>query len=210
MTNRKREANLVDSGDEDSATPMQNEFVDVEVSEMSENIYQGSVVENENDVSNENNEDRNIVFKEPQNKKMKKNDIANLIQHSIINREHRAKARAIERKRLEEQNFKTSTDPLYHFFISMYHTTQKLPPAAQLRVKNKIFETVSEAEADLLNIPNTSIQHHLDGQAPSTSTWQYAGDSSTSHESFMSNSSMDTQSCENQSDLRHFYTNFEN
>lgn len=77
MTNRKREANLVDSGDEDSATPMQNEFVDVEVSEMSENIYQGSVVENENEVSNENNEDRNIVFKEPQNKKMKKNDIAN-------------------------------------------------------------------------------------------------------------------------------------
>lgn len=48
---------------------------------------------------------------------MKKNDIANLIQHSIINREYRAKARAIERKRLEDS--KPSTDPLYHFFISM-------------------------------------------------------------------------------------------
>lgn len=46
MTNRKRKANLVDSGDEDSATPMENEFVDVEVSEMSESIYQGLVVEN--------------------------------------------------------------------------------------------------------------------------------------------------------------------
>lgn len=93
----------------------------------------------------------------------------------------------------------------------MYHTTQKLPPASQLRVKNKIFETVSEAEAAVLNIPNTSFQHHLDGQTQSTSTWQFIGDSSSSsHKSFMSNSSMDTQSCENRSDLRHFYTNFQN
>lgn len=66
----------------------------------------------------------------------------------------------------------------------MYHTTQKLPPAAQLRIKNKIFETVSEAEADLLNIPSTSFQHRLDGQAQSTSIWQYIGDSSTSHETY--------------------------
>lgn len=59
----------MDSGDEDSATLMQNE--DVEVSEMSENNYQeSSVMENENDVSYENNEDRDIIFKEPQNKKM--------------------------------------------------------------------------------------------------------------------------------------------
>jgi len=32
MTNRKREANLVDSGDEDSATQMQNDIEDLEVS----------------------------------------------------------------------------------------------------------------------------------------------------------------------------------
>jgi len=154
MANRKREANLVDSGDEDSATPMQNAIEYPEVSEVSENNYQeSSVVENENDVSIECNEDRDTVFKEPQNKKMKKNDIGNLIQQSIINREHRAKVRAIERKKLEDS--KPLTDPLYHFFLSMYHTTQKLPPAYQLRVKNKIFETVSEAEAALLNIPNT-------------------------------------------------------
>jgi len=208
MTNRKREANLVDSGDEDSATPMQNDNEDLEVSEVLENNYQeSSVVGNENDKAIECNEDRDTVFKEPQNKKIKKNDISNLIQQSIINREHRAKARAIERKRLEDS--KPLTDPLYHFFLSMYHTTQKLPPASQLRVKNKIFETVSEAEAALLNIPNTSFQHHLDGQTQSTSTWQFIGDSSSSHESFMSNSSMDTQSCD-RSDIRQFYTNFQN
>lgn len=45
---------------------------------------------------------------------MKKYDIGNLIQQSIINREHRAKARAIERKGLEDST--PSTDPLYHFF----------------------------------------------------------------------------------------------
>lgn len=191
----------MDSGDEDSATPMQNNIVDQEVNEVSENNYQESLVlENENDVSIEGNEERDILFKEPQNKKMKKNDIGNLIQQSIINREQRAKARAIERKRLEDS--KPLTDPLYHFFLSMYHTVQNLPPASQLRVKNKIFETVSEAEAALLN--------NLDGQTQSTSTWQFIGDSSSSHESFMSNSSMDTQSCENRSDLRHFYTNFQN
>lgn len=62
MANRKREANLIDSGDEDSANPMPNE--------VSENNYrESSVMENENDVSNENNEDRDLVFKEPQNKK---------------------------------------------------------------------------------------------------------------------------------------------
>lgn len=115
MTNRKREANLVDSGDEDSATPMQNAIEYPEVSEVSENNYQeSSVVENENDVSIECNEDRDTVFKEPQNKKIKKNDIGNLIQQSIINREHRAKVRAIERKKLEDS--KPLTDPLYHFF----------------------------------------------------------------------------------------------
>jgi len=71
--NKKREANLVDSGDEDSATPMQNDIVDQEVSEVSENNYQeSSVVENENDVSIECNEDRDTVFKESQNKKNQK------------------------------------------------------------------------------------------------------------------------------------------
>lgn len=127
MTNRNREVNLVNNGDEDSVTPMQNENVDLEVNEVSENNYhESSVMENENDVSNESNEDRDIVFKEPQNKKTKKNDIGNLIQQSIINREQRAKVSAIECKRLE--NLKTAADPLYHFFLSMYHTTQELPP----------------------------------------------------------------------------------
>lgn len=57
MTNRKREANLVDSGDEDSATPIQNDNADPDISEVSENNYQeSSVVENENDVFIECNE----------------------------------------------------------------------------------------------------------------------------------------------------------
>lgn len=35
MTNRKREANLVESGEKDSATPMQDDIVDLKVSEVS-------------------------------------------------------------------------------------------------------------------------------------------------------------------------------
>ncbi|XP_025192030.1 uncharacterized protein LOC112592233 [Melanaphis sacchari] len=73
ITNRKKETNLVDSGDEDSATPMQNVIVDPEVSEVSENNYQGSsIVKNENYVLIEFNEDRDTVFIEPQNNQMKK------------------------------------------------------------------------------------------------------------------------------------------
>ncbi|VVC30204.1 BESS motif [Cinara cedri] len=142
MTNRKREANLDDNGMENTSTPTQNEIVDVnDDSKISENNYQeSSALENENNLSNRNDENIDI----------------------------RAKKRAIERKKLKDS--KPHADPLYHFFMSMYHTTQKLPTATQLTIKNKIFETVSQAEAALLNNLNTSFQYYLDGSPQSTTT----------------------------------------
>lgn len=60
---------------------------------------------------------KKTTFKEPW-KKIKQNDIDNLILQSIANREQRAKERPIERQKLVD--FKPSNYPLYHFFMSMY------------------------------------------------------------------------------------------
>lgn len=109
------------------------------------------------------------IFKQPLKKK-KKDDIGNLLQQSIANREKRAKERAMERKKLEDS--KTPNDPLYHFFMSMYHTTQKLSPTSQYFIKNQVYKLVSEAEANLLNIP-TTYQQTIHEQLQSTAAWRY-------------------------------------
>lgn len=39
-------------------------------------------------------------------------------------------------------------DALYQFFLSMYNTTKSLPGKYQRRIRNKIYETVSQAEEE--------------------------------------------------------------
>ncbi|CAH1991873.1 unnamed protein product [Acanthoscelides obtectus] len=51
-------------------------------------------------------------------------------------------------------------DPLYHFFMSMYETTKKMPETSQLRLKDRIFRAVSGMEATLLDI--SPQQPHFD------------------------------------------------
>jgi len=43
-------------------------------------------------------------------------------------------------------------------FLSMYQTTQEMPPASQHFVRTKIFEVVSQTEASLLNVPQTPFE----------------------------------------------------
>lgn len=47
------------------------------------------------------------------------------------------------------KNYQLS-DHLYLFFMSMFELTRKMPPSFQHRVKNSIFQTVSQVEGELL------------------------------------------------------------
>ena len=38
-------------------------------------------------------------------------------------------------------------DPLFHFFMSMYETTKRLPPISQHAIKTSIFSCVSQEES---------------------------------------------------------------
>ena len=174
MANRKRSDNLQHSDDEESQP--QSENTDPLASEKLESCNVESLTEENDDVETENNdgyEDTDItedtaesvknvssfvkkqISKQPP-KKMKKPDVASLIQRSIQQREQRAKERAIERKKFEDS--KSTNDPLYNFFLSMYQTTQKMPPASQHFVRSKIFEVVSQTEASLLNFPQPPFE----------------------------------------------------
>lgn len=223
MENRKRSANIVDSDDEqsDNADTEVSQILETPQTPILENNYE---LEEDNEVrSNKEREDsveklkdtpssagRKFTVKEPQ-KKMKKNDIGTLIQQSIANREQRAKERSIERQKLVD--LKTPNDPLYHFFMSMYQTTYKMPPASQLTIKNKLFEVVSQVESDLLNsqqnnafleLHSQQIQQNIYSRPQSFSTWSYGESScaSTSRDSSVS------ENVENQDDIVHYINTY--
>ena len=46
----------------------------------------------------------------------------------------------------------SSNDELYYFYLSMYKITKKMPPASQHIVRKKVFEVISQAEAELLDL----------------------------------------------------------
>lgn len=97
---------------------------------------------------------------------------------SIDNYEKRAKTRDELRKSMAENKGNEPTDPLYQFFMSMYNTTKNMPLSYQLRVKRKVFETVSEAEEDILTSNMTSGQSSwVITSGPSSSVSSGQGDS---------------------------------
>ena len=174
MANRKRCDNLQYSDDE-KAQP-QSENADTLAYEKLESCSVASVTVENDDVETENNDGhedidrtedtaesvkntsssvKKEISKQP-HKEMEKHDVSSLIQRSIEQREQWAKERAIEPQKLEDS--KLSNDPLYSFFLSMYQTTQKMPPASQLFVRTKLFEVVSQTEASLLNIPQPPFE----------------------------------------------------
>jgi hypothetical protein len=180
MVNRKRVANLHDIDDEESQTLCEN--VDVETGDM-----EAATVDEDGETQNDDLEVVNVMdrngnsaesekgisasamkktISKASHKKTKTLDMASLLQRSIMEREHRAKERAAERQKLHVS--KPTDDPLYHFFISMYHSTQKMPPEAQRFVRKKLFEAVDQAEAALLN-PSVSLAS-ISSLTPSNST----------------------------------------
>ncbi|XP_042868276.1 uncharacterized protein LOC122250749 [Penaeus japonicus] len=82
-------------------------------------------------------------------------DISLLFKQSIENREQRSRQRPLEATegKLEER------DPLYYFFMGMYATTAKMPPASQLMIKREVFRIVSDAEETLLAMPLYTHDH---------------------------------------------------
>jgi len=169
MAKRKRGDHLQHSDDEESQP--QSDNTDSIASHNLEISNVESVTKENDDVNSENNDSnedmdmvedtaepvqstlsfvKNQISKQPP-KKMKKHDVARRIQRSIEQREQGTKERAIEHKNLEDSKY--TNDPLYNFFLSMYQTTQKMPPAYQHFVRTKIYEVVSQTEASLLNIP---------------------------------------------------------
>jgi hypothetical protein len=173
MANRKRADNLHHSDDEESQPKSEN--TDTLAFENLDTCYVVSAAEDNDDVETENNDGHEDIdriedtaecvkntpsfvrkqISEQPPKKMKRHDVAGLVQRCFEQRDQKAKERAIERNMLEDSKY--ANDPLYNFFLSMYQTTRKMPPASQHFVRTKIFEVVSQTEASLLNIP-----HHPD------------------------------------------------
>ncbi|CAH1113781.1 unnamed protein product [Psylliodes chrysocephalus] len=185
MANRKKEINLLDEYDEDSNTQnyeqLENEDtleVDSEVEHASEEredeggiprtaaVFSGNskenspkrhVQENPSDLPDSSRENTST----PQYKIKKKDNIEILLKQSIENLEKRATERASHRAGLFDR-IQPPSDPLYHFFMSMYETTKRMPPSSQHVVKNHVYKAVTDMEATLLNIPQ--IHTHQQSQ----------------------------------------------
>ncbi|KAK5648634.1 hypothetical protein RI129_003526 [Pyrocoelia pectoralis] len=98
-------------------------------------------------------------------KRFKKDDVTALLKQSMTKREERAKARVKERKKLLQEFKPTESDPLFHFFMSMYQCTKRMPPSYQHIVRNRVFNAVSDVEAELLEIPGQQ-QHYYQSISP--------------------------------------------
>lgn len=72
-----------------------------------------------------------------------------LVKNYLDRREERSEQKAIDRQLMYERS-KKDEDPLYHFFMSMYTSTIKMPAEIQHKVKLDIFKTVSDAEEIML------------------------------------------------------------
>lgn len=81
------------------------------------------------------------------------NTLNNLLIKSIENHERRAVKRRQERERLIANTnndviiSNVKNDALFHFFISMYETTKRLPPLSQHNIKTNIFSLVAQEES---------------------------------------------------------------
>ena len=171
MANRKRETNLVHESDEDSNMHNQEECED--------NHEEDSVVEPGNEEREDGGTPGNTPKTQTQEtpldlpgssrentptprKKIKKTDnsakMRSILLKSIENRGKRAAERAAERAGLLER-VQPQSHPLYHFFMSMYESTKRMPPSSQHVVRNQIYKAVADMEATLLDVPQTNTFH---------------------------------------------------
>lgn len=193
MSNRPREGNLEgESEDEDTqqerksvADPETETFESEEV--ISDNQQDYEEIENvNNDVVNapstsgtgmQKNKERgfakrNVSVTEDRsitstpvskNKKTKNDDIQEIIKQSMIQRQKRAEERLVERTTL-----KPLDDDLYHFYMSLYQITKKMPPKFQHLARNNAFQAVAQVEAAYLGLHNPSQQNYEQRPIPYT------------------------------------------
>lgn len=93
--------------------------------------------------------------------KKKQMAVQDILMRSMTQREERAQQRLEERRKLLEES-QTSSDPMFNFFMSMYQLAKNMPSHYQHRIRNTVFQAVSEAEAEIMNL----------NQPPSTSSFQ--------------------------------------
>lgn len=86
----------------------------------------------------------------PRLTKAKKDDVSSIIRESMVRREKRAEERAIERKKIRDKC--SPDDGLYKFFMSMYEITKKMTPVYQHLVRNRVYQSVSDIEAQYLQL----------------------------------------------------------
>ncbi|CAG9771539.1 unnamed protein product [Ceutorhynchus assimilis] len=99
-------------------------------------------------------EDRSINFTPvSKTKKKKEDDMQEVIKQSMIQRQKRAEERLIERTQKPED------DDLYHFFMSMYQITKKIPSKFQHLARKDVFQAVAKVEAAYLGIQNPTQQN---------------------------------------------------
>lgn len=159
MNNRNTSSNLSESQVSEATNQAENE------EELDGHLDESNGIGNELSLSEEEVQKTSEVTppNKSNNKKMKTSDLNEALMKSITNYEKRAAARDEVRKTMAENKGNEPSDPLFHFFMSMYNTTKNLPLSYQLQVKRKIFETVSEAEE------NTMMSNMVHGQ--SSSSW---------------------------------------
>lgn len=159
MNNRNTSSNLSESQVSETTNQAENE------EELDGHLDESNGIGNELSLSEEEVQKTSEVTppNKSNNKKMKTSDLNEAVMKSITNYEKRAAARDEVRKTMAENKGNEPSDPLFHFFMSMYNTTKNLPLSYQLQVKRKIFETVSEAEE------NTMMSNMVHGQ--SSSSW---------------------------------------
>lgn len=86
-------------------------------------------------------------------RRLKESALDKLLIKSIKNHERRAAKRQQEREQIITNTNNDCTisnvknDSLFHFFISMYETTKKLPLQSQLNIKTNLFSLVTTEES---------------------------------------------------------------
>lgn len=183
FANRSQESNLDNDNEEQSESTdmVKVEFKNVEAenSNMTENGSDNSDIEEsetltnstiaENDILGNNtsreNQERLKIRSVPaflstsstalKSRRFKKDDKPCTLTEFLQEREKRDHEKALENENFEETG-KPIDDALYHFFMSMYQITKKLPVTYQHIVRNNVFQAVTMAEANCLQISDTA------------------------------------------------------
>ena len=152
MASRKHDANLNDQSDEELT--MQEELLKVEIVECNGVLDVSDMAAKIACMG----EDESVGVTDSSSTispNKAKNDVPSQCKQSLTKRKNWSAERAKKRRKILEDR-KTSSDPLFYFFMSMYETTRNMPPSSQYIVRNNIFKAVAEMEATLLDIPQSS------------------------------------------------------